>query len=127
MFRFVILAIMSASVLVAGCTPAAPAGVQRLSPQDYVTTLQASDHILIDVRTPGEFSDGYIEGAINIPLQELQQRLSEIPQDQDIVLYCRSGNRSAQAANILSSAGFSSIYDLGGTIQWQGAGYPLVR
>lgn len=127
MFRLVIVSLIGAAVVVAGCSPAAPAGVQNLAPQDYVATVQNTDHVLIDVRTPAEFSEGYIEGAVNIPLQELEQRLSDVPQGQTIVLYCRSGNRSGQAATILDNAGYGNIYDMGGIIQWQGAGYTLVQ
>lgn len=127
MFRFVLFALLGVAVVIAGCSPAAPASVQNLSPDDYVETVRSSDHVLIDVRTPSEFADGFIEGAINIPVQELEQRLSEVPEGQTIVLYCRSGNRSSQAATILENAGFSDIYDMGGIIQWQGAGYSLVQ
>jgi len=86
-----------------------------------------ADHILIDVRTPGEFAQGHIEGAININVQEIGQRLDEIPTDKPIVLYCRSGNRSSQAARILDNAGLENIYDLGGIISWTAAGYETVR
>jgi phage shock protein E len=100
---------------------------QNISPQDYQSTYLTNntDHILLDVRTPEEFASGYIAGAINIAVQELNQRLSEIPTDKDIVIYCRSGNRSAQAATILSNNGFDDVYDMGGIIDWQQAGYSL--
>lgn len=98
-----------------------------ITAQDYQSNyLQSNtDHILLDVRTPEEFTSGYIPGAINIPLQELDQRLSELPQDIDIVVYCRSGNRSAQAVTILSNNGFDNVSDMGGIIAWQQAGYYL--
>lgn len=86
-----------------------------------------TDHILIDVRTPGEFASGHIEGAININVEEIGQRLDEIPTDKPIVLYCRSGNRSSQAARILDNAGLENIYDLGGIINWTRAGYPTTQ
>lgn len=100
---------------------------QIISPQDYQSAYitNNADHVLIDVRTPEEFASGYIAGAINIPVQELSQRLSEVPTDKDIVVYCRSGNRSAQASTILSGNGFNNISDLGGIIAWQQAGYTL--
>lgn len=82
-------------------------------------------HILIDVRTPEEFASGHIPGAVNISIDQLPQRLSEIPQDKPVVLYCRSGNRSNQAAQILARAGYSQIYDLGGIITWAQQGYPI--
>jgi len=84
-----------------------------------------AEHLLVDVRTPQEFNSGHIEGAVNIPLQELAQRTSEIPQDEPVVVYCRSGNRSSTAARMLSNAGYDQVYDLGGVIDWQAQGYPL--
>lgn len=74
---------------------------------------------LVDVRTPQEFSAGHIEGAVNIPLQELDTRMGELGnKDGQIVLYCRSGNRSAQAAQRLKGAGFSAVHNLGAMSRW---------
>lgn len=75
---------------------------------------------LLDVRTVGEFSGGHIEGATNIPVQELEAKLASIPakKDQDIVVYCRSGVRSATAKSILEKAGFTKVHDLGGIGNW---------
>ena len=100
---------------------------QQIVAQDYdAQFLQAgAAHQLIDVRTPQEFAGGHIAGAVNIPVEELAGRIGEVTQDQPVVVYCRSGNRSAQAAQILDQAGFAPVYDLGGVIAWQQAGYPL--
>ena len=74
---------------------------------------------LVDVRTPGEFASGHIDGAVNIPLQELEQRLGELkPLDSPIVLYCRSGNRSGRASRLLKGAGYSAVHDLGSISRW---------
>ena len=72
---------------------------------------------LIDVRTPGEFASGHIDGAVNIPVQELAQRLGEVPQG-PVVLYCRSGARSGNAANFLLSEGWTEVYNLGPMSAW---------
>lgn len=70
--------------------------------------------LLVDVRTPEEFSAGHIDGAVNIPLQALDRRMGELgPKDRSIVVYCRSGNRSSRARRMLESAGFSAVHDLG--------------
>jgi rhodanese-related sulfurtransferase len=75
--------------------------------------------LLLDVRTPSEFASGHIDGAENIPLQELGGRLSEIPsKDSDVIVYCRSGHRSSQAKAMLEKAGFSKVHDLGGMNNW---------
>ena len=103
------------------------AAPQRIGPAEYMAQLAGTPHFLLDVRTPEEFASGHLEGAANINVQELARRLSEIPRDQPVVLYCRSGNRSAQAAQMLQAAGFTSVYDLGGIIAWEQAGLPVVR
>lgn len=107
----------------------APAFVapQRINPNSYVANYMetGADHILIDVREPHEFNSGHIAGAINIPLGQIPNRLSEIPRDTQVILYCRTGNRSDTAASVLASAGYSGILDLGGVVQWAQQGYPL--
>lgn len=109
--------------------PSTNANVSNLAPEVYQADFAegAQEHVLVDVRTESEFASGYIEGAINIPVQELAQRLDELPADATIIVYCRSGNRSTQASNILSDAGYTSIYDMGGIVQWQAAGLPIVQ
>lgn len=121
-----VLALAGAGFFIFGGGASDPT-ITRIQPQEYTAQFASpgGDHLLIDVRTPSEFDSGHIAGAVNIPLDQLENRLAEIPQSQDVVIYCRSGNRSAQAANILASEGYSSIYDLGGTIQWTRAGYAL--
>lgn len=72
---------------------------------------------LLDVRTPEEFAAGHANGAINIPVQVLASRLSEIPKDREVVVYCHSGRRSGQAAEILTNAGYR-VYDLKRFSDW---------
>ncbi len=99
---------------------------ERISPAEFVQTLQDDPQVmLIDVRTPAEYADGHIANSVNINVEEIASRLDEIPRDKTIVVYCRSGNRSARAAQILRNAGYNVIYDLGGIIDWQAAGFPV--
>lgn len=100
---------------------------ENISPADYQSQFVASStsHLLIDVRTAEEFASGHIRGSVNIPVESLQSRLNEVPANQPIVVYCRSGNRSALASDILKQAGYSSIYDLGGIIDWTAQGFPV--
>ena len=72
---------------------------------------------LIDVRTPGEFADGHIPGAVNIPLDDLRESLDRIPHDKPIVLYCGVGLRGYLASNILRQRGYSDVRNLIGGIK----------
>jgi len=90
----------------------------RVSSAD-ARTLVAEGALLLDVRTEGEYSDGGIDGSVNIPIQELAGRMDELgPKDGGIVVYCQSGGRSAMAKRLLESNGFGNVHDLGGIGQW---------
>jgi len=71
---------------------------------------------LVDVRTPQEFADGHVKGSVNIPVDKVQSQLSKFKGKENIVVFCRSGNRSSQAKRILELNGFKNVTD-GGT--WQ--------
>lgn len=64
---------------------------------------------LVDVRSPGEFSSGSVPGAVNIPLDTIQNKVSTLKNKKNIVVFCRSGARSSQAKNILESAGITGV------------------
>lgn len=91
----------------------------RRSPIQSARDLVASGATLLDVRTPHEFVAGHLEGAKNIPLRDLAARLGELGnKDLAIVVYCRSGRRSAEAAALLSTHGFAYVRDLGSMDNW---------
>ncbi len=78
------------------------------------------DIILIDVRIKQEFDAGHIEGSINIPDYDISSMIEDVVSDKNktIILYCRSGNRSRQAALKLNAMGYSNVYDMGGLLDW---------
>ena len=79
----------------------------------------AEGALLLDVRTPEEFAAGHVDGAVLIPVGELRERLAELgPKDRAVVLYCRSGRRSALAKSILEEAGHSTVIDVGPMPDW---------
>ena len=86
----------------------------------YELMQESTDFILVDVRTPQEYEEGYIEGAILIPDYELAERAkSELPdKTTTIIVYCRSGRRSAASASLLFRLGYQSVLDLGGISSW---------
>jgi len=99
---------------------------QRITPLEYQNQFgDSSPHLLIDVRTPQEFTSGHIQNAVNISVETLQARLDEVPRGTPVVVYCRSGNRSASAAQILVEGGYQPVYDLGGIQDWVAQGLPI--
>ena len=82
--------------------------------------------LVLDVRTPEEFAAGHVPGAVNIPYDQVDTRLSEIPKTDEVVLYCRSGRRAGLAAETLSAAGYTKLAHLTGDMQgWMAAGLPV--
>ena len=83
-------------------------------PASTVKEKIAAGATIVDVRTPGEFRDGAYPGAVNIPVQDLDRQMGEIPKDKPVVLYCASGARSAAAARALKQAGYPDVVNAGG-------------
>lgn len=77
-------------------------------------SLSKKGAIFLDVRTPGEVAEGAVTGALTIPLQELEERSKELPKDKKILVYCRSGKRSANATAYLASLGYDVVNVKGG-------------
>ena len=79
-----------------------------------------SGALLLDVRTPQEFADGHLEGAVNIPYDQIQRRLAELGADRDreIVTYCQAGVRSGRAQQTLQDSGFKNVFNGGGYLDW---------
>ena len=105
----------------AGCScQPAPASAPASSPAGArARELIAQGARVVDVRTSAEFAGGHIEGALNIPLDELAGRLAELePKDRPVVVYCLSGHRSKGAAQALERAGFTRVFDLGSLRNW---------
>ena len=86
--------------------------------------LQINDNVIIlDVRTYGECCEGIIQGAKNIDVmnQDFLNKVKELPKDKEILVYCRSGNRSSLACSLIEKEGFKSVYNLGrGIMGWDG-------
>jgi rhodanese-related sulfurtransferase len=111
--------------------------VRRLGGGPSVSAVQATqlinreDALIIDVRDPGEYGTGHIIGAKNVPLSRIQSGGSEIApkrKEKPVIVYCDNGSRSAKAASLLRSQGFSKVVNLsGGLGAWQQAGLPLQK
>lgn len=84
--------------------------------------------VILDVRTVSEFEEGHIENAINIPVDELENRLNELNKEDDLLVYCRTGNRSGTAVKILADAGYTKVYHMNeGISVWIQQGFPVIQ
>jgi adenylyltransferase/sulfurtransferase len=107
---------------------AVPAAVE-MDVESVAARLDAGEDIyLLDVRNPDELEEhGMIAGAVNIPIDQLEARLSEVPRDKEIVTYCMRGGRASRAADILREAGYTEPIEYGGITAWKEAGKPVVQ
>lgn len=97
------------------------AAYQKISAEDAKARMDSGDEIVIlDVRTKEEYDAGHIDGAILVPNESISDAQPELLPDLDaeILVYCRSGNRSAQAAKKLIALGYTNVSDFGGIIDW---------
>ena len=86
----------------------------------------SEDVYLLDVREPWEYDEAHIPGVILLPMGEVAGRLDEIPSDKEVIVTCRSGNRSGQVTDFLRENGFDNVHNMtGGILDWQAAGYPV--
>ena len=118
---------LSFIILLMGCATASADTdkVESISPKEASTMYAGKKAVIVDVREDSEWSEQHIPGAIHIPLAQLNERLSELKQykDSPVITQCRSGRRSAQAFDVLKSAGFSKVYNMdGGIMAWDKAG-----
>lgn len=116
-----IMLIMVISLLLVGCS----SGVSFISidRNRAEKLINEENAIVIDVRTLEEYQSGHIKDSINIPIDKITiEKLEQVipSKDNNIIVYCRSGNRSRQTAQILIDLGYTNVYDLGGINNWSG-------
>lgn len=95
--------------------------VKMYNAMDVKERIKSRSTILLDVRNPDERKKGHIKGSLHIPLYDLKNRSGELDKfkDKEIICYCRSGNRSLNAAFILRRKGFNAANMKGGMLRWQ--------
>ena len=102
----------------------------NLNVKEFAETIAQEGVTILDVRTPEEFAEGFIEAARNIDFyrDDFEIEINSLDKESSYALYCRSGKRSGQAAQMLQEAGFLSVSNLdGGMIDWANAGMPRVN
>ena len=121
-----IIPLLLSTLLLTGCAAGqnnTPNTYRQITVDEAVTIMEEeSGYIILDVRRPDEFAEGHIPNAINVPNESIgTAEIAELPdKDQLILVYCRSGNRSKQAAEKLVKLGYTNITEFGGIIDWRG-------
>ncbi len=108
--------------------------IEDISPQEAFTLIQDNqnnpDFVIIDVRTPQEFADGYIEDASNIDFysETFRDELDSLDKSKTYLIYCRSGARSGKTLNMMAELDFEKVYNvLGGILAWKAEELPTVK
>lgn len=100
----------------------------RLSVKEAQELRKKPETAVFDVRQPGEWAQGHLEGAKLIPVDSLFERIGELPEDGDLLFYCAAGVRSALACEIAAAMGRTRVYNMeGGVDSWKAGGLPLVK
>ena len=123
-----VIALIAAALLLAGCSSSSSGN--NLSVDEFSAKAAEPGVVTLDVRTPGEFAEGYIQGARLIDFQSgnFENEIATLDKNATYAVYCRSGNRSGQAVKVMQDAGFTNVFNMnGGVIDWANAGLPLVR
>ena len=119
-----LLSVFLLAILLVGCSaPKETTSYRQISMDEAITMMEEeSGYIILDVRTPEEFADKHIPGAVNIPNETIgTEEIPELPdKDQLILVYCRSGNRSKQASEKLAALGYTNVVEFGGINSWPG-------
>lgn len=109
---------------------AADKGYADLTVEQVMKKIDTGEKVtVVDVRTKEEYKeDGYIKGALLMPLQELDKHFRHLDKEADIIVYCRSGKRSAAASEKLVASGFKKVSNMtGGMLEWKAKGYPVAK
>ncbi len=108
--------------------PQAEKFIKNVDAATFKELIEKEDGIVLDVRTPEEVASGHIPNAstINIYDEDFEAKINMMQKDKTIYVYCKSGGRSSQAAQLLQKNGFDKVYNLdGGTMAWENNNYPL--
>ena len=102
------------------------AAYQKISAEEAYEMMASQEVVVVDVRTREEYDGGHIENAVLVPNESIVSEMPEAPPDKEatLLVYCRSGRRSKDAAEKLLKLGYQSVYDFGGVIDWP---YELVK
>jgi len=123
------MVVLVAGVLIlSGCSSKASA-ITNMNVKDFSAKTQEAGVVVLDVRTPGEFSQGHIQGAMNIDVEAttFDSEIAKLDKTKTYAVYCHSGNRSGVATQAMANAGFTHLFNLeNGISDWMAQGMPTV-
>ncbi|EZH66188.1 hypothetical protein DH09_09625 [Bacillaceae bacterium JMAK1] len=116
----VVVALVLAVVIIYAIKQMSPGNIRQITTEELKAKLNNKDLLLVDVRTEGEFSNHSIQGAMNIPLHTLNNRMEELERDKEIAVICQSGMRSLKASKRLKKKEFPNVVNVrGGMNSWK--------
>ena len=121
--------IISGMIMLACASFAIASGYRNIRSSDVKSLLAKNKNaFLLDVRTPDEYRQAHLRGAVLIPVNEVERRLAEVPRNRVVVVYCAVGSRSGMAAALLAGKGYGEVYNVSdGIVGWYRNGFPIER
>lgn len=121
--------ILSIGMLTTACSQQHQSGGNVISADSLKASMNHSEIVILDVRTPEEFAEGHVEGAVNIDYRNanFSSQIDKLDKKKKYEVYCRSGHRSEESAKLMNEKGFKVANVTGGILEWQSKGYPVVK
>lgn len=117
------------ALVVLGATMAFAAGARNINSDEVKALLSRNKNVfLLDVRTPEEYRQAHLKGAVLIPINEVERRLAEVPRNRPVIIYCAVGSRSNAVAGFLAGKGYGEVFNMSdGIVGWYRRGYAVDR
>ena len=123
-----IVVLIAGVLILSGCSSRSGA-IMNMNAQDFAAKIQERGVVVLDVRTPSEFNQGHIQGAVNMDVEAsaFESNMSKLDKTKSYAVYCRSGNRSGVATHAMAKAGFTRLFNLeNGMNDWMSQSMPTV-
>jgi phage shock protein E len=123
-----VIVLLAGVLILSGCS-SKPGALTNMNVKDFAAKTQEAGVVVLDVRTPGEFSQGHIQGAVNIDVEAstFNSEIAKLDKSKTYAVYCHSGNRSGVATQAMAKAGFTHLFNLkNGISDWMSQGMPTV-
>ena len=120
--------LLTVGMVAAVCSAAVAAPYKNVASSQAKALLDKGPVFLLDVRTPQEYQQAHLQGAVLIPIDQIEKRLGEIPKNRAILVYCAVGSRSNAVAGFLAERGYREVYNMSdGIVGWYRNGLPIAR